>query len=238
MMRKLDLYEFLMDFVSHEIRNPLNSIIMFGNLMGEGAYGGLTPKQKEVLERILSNAYRIEHMTGDFLNLRRVDSGQELLHKEWLNLKRDVIQVVLSDLGYKFPHLLPRLEKVRESESNACKVYADRQLLITLSDNLFFNAVKYGKPGGRITWSCNIQKTQWLMRVYNEGQGVRPGEIKNIFKKFVRIKDAGLPAQAGTGLGLYNVKRIVKLHQGRTRAESDYGKNFSVLFSIPRPPAG
>ena len=89
--RKLDLYEFLMDFVSHEIRNPLNSIIMFGNLMAEGSYGDLTDEQREVLQRMLVSAYRIEHMTGDFLNMRRVDSMEDVLHREWLHLKKDVI---------------------------------------------------------------------------------------------------------------------------------------------------
>ena len=64
MQRKLDMYEFLLDFIAHEIRNPLNSIIMFGNLLTEGAYGAVPPKQADVLGRVLASAYRIEHMTG------------------------------------------------------------------------------------------------------------------------------------------------------------------------------
>lgn len=232
---KLDLYEFLMDFISHEIRNPLNSIIMFGNLMEEEAYGDLSEKQKEVIKRILVSAYRIEHMTVDFLNLRRVDKKEELLHGEWLNLKKDVILVVLEDLADKFPHLADRLEKVLEGECSAGKVYADRQLLLTLYDNLFFNALKYGSAEGRITWDCLMEDDNWLMRVYNEGQGVRPEDLDSIFDKFVRIKDEGVPRQPGTGLGLYNVQRIVNLHGGKIWADSVYGKNFTVWYTIPRP---
>ena len=233
--RKLDLYEFLMDFVSHEIRNPLNSIIMFTNMMAEGAYGELTEEQQEIIKRVLVSAYRIEHMTGDFLNMRRVDSREDLLHREWLNLKKDIILVALSDLSDKFPHLAGRLSRIGEGDCSAGKVFADRQLLLTLYDNLFFNAIKYGREDGRISWDCLMEDDHWLIRVYNEGKGVRKDDLDSIFSKFVRIKDDELPRQPGTGLGLYNVQRIVHLHQGKIWAESEYGKNFAVWFTIPRP---
>ena len=236
--RKLDLYEFLMDFVSHEIRNPLNSIIMFANLMNEKAYGEMTDEQQEVLKRILGSAYRIEHMTGDFLNMRRVDSKEEMLHREWLNLKKDVILVTLNDLADKFPHFADRLSGVQEGDCMVGKIFADRQLMVTLYDNLFFNAIKYGREDGRITWDCLVEDDHWLMRVYNEGKGVRPEDLGAIFGKFVRIKDTDLPSQPGTGLGLYNVQRIVKLHGGEIWAESDYGRNFAVWFTIKIPERG
>jgi len=235
--RKLDLYEFLMDFVSHEIRNPLNSIIMFGNLMVEGTYGDLSDEQKEVMQRMLVSAYRIEHMTGDFLNMRRVDAKEDILHREWLNLKKDVIQVTLNDLTDKFPNQSERLAKVREGDCSAGKVFADRQLLLTLYDNLFFNALKYGSEDGRIFWDCLLEDDNWLLRVYNEGKGVRKEDLDAIFTKFTRIKDKEIPSQPGTGLGLYNVQRIVHLHGGKIWAESKYGRNFAVWLTIPRPPA-
>jgi len=233
--RKLDLYEFIMDFVSHEIRNPLNSIIMFANLMDENSYGELTTQQSEIMKRILVSAYRIEHMTGDFLNMRRVDSREELLRKEWLHLKKDVILVALNDLSDKFPHLSERISRITEGDCSAGRICADRQLLLTLYDNLFFNAIKYGREDGRITWDCIMEDEHWLMRVYNEGKGVREEDLGSIFDKFVRIKDKELPPQPGTGLGLYNVQRIVHLHGGKIWAESEYGKNFAVWLTIPRP---
>jgi len=233
--RKLDLYEFIMDFVSHEIRNPLNSIIMFANLMEENSYGELTPEQSEIMKRILVSAYRIEHMTGDFLNMRRVDSREDLLHRDWLHLKKDVILVALNDLSDKFPHLSERISKIKEGDCSAGRICADRQLLLTLYDNLFFNAIKYGREDGRITWDCIMEDDHWLIRVYNEGKGVREEDLAAIFDKFVRIKDKELPPQPGTGLGLYNVQRIVHLHGGKIWAESEYGKNFAVWLTIPRP---
>lgn len=235
MDNQLDRCEFLLDFISHEIRNPLNSIIMFSDMLAEGNYGSLNPEQQEVLKRVLTSAYRIEHMTGDFLNLMRIESGKSFLHPEWIRLRKDIIEVTLNDLSEKFPHLADRLALIDQGDCSAGKIFADRQLLITLYDNLFFNAVKYGRKGGRIRWDCMMEGDSWLMRVFNEGEGVRKEDLETIFDKFVRIKDGSIPAQPGTGLGLYNVKRIVQLHKGKIWAESEYGRHFSIWFSIPKP---
>jgi signal transduction histidine kinase len=236
MQRKLDLYEFLLDIIGHEIRNPLNSIIMFGNLLTEGAYGPLDPRQAEVLGRILASAYRIEHMTGDFLNLRRVDSGEEVLHREWLDLGADVVEVTLRDLAAKFPEHAARLGRVRrEGCAGTVKVFADRQLLLTVYDNLFFNAIKYGRKSGAISWGCTVDGRSWELHVTNAGVGVKKEALPSVFRKFHRVEDKNLPRQPGTGLGLYNVQRIVRLHKGRVWAESRYGKDFTIRFTIPRP---
>jgi signal transduction histidine kinase len=238
MQRKLDMYEFLLDFIAHEIRNPLNSIIMFGNLLTEGAYGALPQKQAEVLGRVLASAYRIEHMTGDFLNLRRVDGGAELLHREWLDLQTDVVEATLRDLAAKFPNYAARLSRVRrDGPCTATRVFADRQMLLTVYDNLFFNALKYGRSGGRIVWGCGVRKNGWEMFVTNEGQGVKPEALAKVFTKFYRVQDEKMAPQPGTGLGLYNVQRIVRLHRGTIRAASRYGRDFTVRFTLPRPDA-
>jgi signal transduction histidine kinase len=236
MQRKLDMYEFLLDFIAHEIRNPLNSIIMFGNLLTEGAYGAVPQKQAEVLGRVLASAYRIEHMTGDFLNLRRVDGGEEMLHLEWLDLKTDVVEATLRDLAAKFPHHASRLGRVRRDGScTATRIFADRQMLLTIYDNLFFNALKYGRQAGKILWGCGVRKNAWEMFVTNEGQGVKPEALAKVFTKFYRVQDEKMPPQPGTGLGLYNVQRIVRLHKGTVRASSRYGRDFTVRFTLPRP---
>jgi signal transduction histidine kinase len=238
MQRKLDLYEFLLDFIAHEIRNPLNSIIMFGNLLAEGAYGAVPPQQAEIIGRVLASAYRIEHMTGDFLNLRRVDGGEEMLHREWLDLRADVVEVTLRDLAAKFPAYGARLARVQRAGcAMAARVFADRQMLLTVYDNLFFNALKYGRSNGKISWGCAVRKGSWELFVTNEGQGVKPEALAKVFTKFYRVQDEKMPPQPGTGLGLYNVQRIVRLHRGTIRAASRYGKDFTVRFALPRPDA-
>jgi len=66
---------------------------------------------------------------------------------------------------------------------------------------------------------------------------VRPEALAKVFTKFYRVQDEKMPPQPGTGLGLYNVQRIVRLHRGTVRAASRYGRDFTIRFTIPRPAA-
>jgi two-component system phosphate regulon sensor histidine kinase PhoR len=75
------------------------------------------------------------------------------------------------------------------------------------------------------------------MFVTNEGQGVKPEALAKVFTKFYRVQDEKMAPQPGTGLGLYNVQRIVRLHRGAIRATSRYGRDFTVRFTLPRPDA-
>ena len=125
----------------------------------------------------------------------------------------------------------------REGCRSPGRVFADRQMLLTVYDNLFFNALKYGRTNGRITWGCAVRPRAWELFVTNEGQGVRPEALGKVFTKFYRVQDEKMPQQPGTGLGLYNVQRIVRLHRGTIRAASRYGRDFTVRFTIPRPAA-
>jgi len=235
---KIDYYEFLIDFVSHEIRNPLSAVVMFTRLMKEGAYGELDPRQLEVLDRILANSTRIEHMTDDFLNLSLVENARTYLHPEELDLYPDIIVPAIDALEKK--HLFTREQKqaFKNQVKKSVRVWADRRLMNVVIDNLFFNAVKYGREGGEITYGWRTRGEQVVIWVRNEGQGVRKKDLAVIFDKFVRLKDPKIPPKRGTGLGLFNVRRIIEMHGGRIWAESKYGSSFTILFTLPRRPVG
>ncbi len=231
---KVDYYEFLIDFVSHEVRNPLAAVIMFTRLMQEGSYGALSERQLEVLERILANATRIEHMTDDFLNLSRIESREAYLKKEKCDLYADIILQAIASLEKKmlFGHEQRKSFVAERPDSTAVSV--DRNLILIVFDNLFFNAVKYGHPDGRISYGWKDMGGETLVNVSNDGQGVRQEDLGVIFEKFIRLKDPNIKPEKGTGLGLYNVRKIVSMHGGRIWAESDYGRSFTVKFTLPK----
>jgi signal transduction histidine kinase len=231
---KVDYYEFLIDFVSHEVRNPLSAVIMFARLMKEGSYGNLSERQEEVLDRILANSARIEHMTDDFLNLSRIESQEAYIRKEKCDLYADIIHPAIVSLEKKllFSHEQRKAFTAEVPESTAVSV--DRNLILIVFDNLFFNAVKYGRPGGRITYGWKDGDGEMLINVSNEGQGVKKEDLEIIFDKFIRLKDPNIKPEKGTGLGLYNVRKIISMHAGRIWAESEYGRSFTVIFTLPK----
>jgi signal transduction histidine kinase len=231
---KLDYYEFLIGFVSHEIRNPLAAMVMFGKMLQDGSYGPMSSQQKEVVDRIMANATRIEHMTDDFLNLSLLEGKENFLTLEALHLYRDLIDPAIESLAKKSLFTPEQRTTFQPEVEEDVAVAADRRLIGIVFDNLFFNAVKYGREGGKIVYGWREEGDRILVHVQNEGQGVRPGDISVIFEKFIRLQDPNIPPQKGTGLGLFNVRKIIERHGGSIRAESIYGRTFDVLFTLPR----
>lgn len=232
---KVDYYEFLIDFVSHEIRNPLSAVIMFAKMLKENSYGNISERQVDILDRILANTARIEHMTDDFLNLSRIDSMDEYLNKEEIDLYDDVIESAIEHLESKHLFTHEQGKAFRSQRPDSVKIVADKLLLRVVFDNLLFNAMKYGREGGKMSYGWKDNGSEILINVSNEGQGVRKEQLENIFEKFVRLRDQNISPKRGTGLGLFNVRKIIERHGGRTWAESDYGKSFTVFFTIPKP---
>ncbi len=236
LQQQVDHYQFLIGFVAHEVRNPLAALTLYVRLLIEGKYGQLSDKQLEVLDRILANASRIEHMTDDFMNLTRVESQGIQPNLKELDLVSNLVKPAIDSLMQK--HLFEPEQRglfVADTEGSV-RVLADRALMAVVFDNLFYNAIKYGREGGLIGYGWRREGDQVEIRVRNQGQGVKPEDLGTIFGKFVRVNDPAMPPRKGTGLGLYNVKRIIESHGGTIRAESVYGKEFSVIFTLPVAP--
>jgi signal transduction histidine kinase len=230
---RIDYYEFLIGFIAHEVKNPLSAVVFFSRLMEEGGYGELKPRQREAVGHILANAARIEHMVEDFLNLTRLEGGGDFLRLEPLHLHRDVVDPVLEAMERK--HLFAPDQRGRfvcESPGEVV-VRGDRALLNVVFDNLFYNAVKYGREGGSIRYGWREDGDAARIHVVNEGLGVRKRDLKHIFVKFFRVRDPKMPERKGTGLGLYNVRRIVEMHRGMIEADSRYGRYFAIHFTLP-----
>ena len=106
-------------------------------------------------------------------------------------------------------------------------------------ENLLSNAVKYGRSGGRITLSCQVDGRRAECRVRNEGDGIPPEKREEIFQKFVRIETADHgKAARGTGLGLFISKRIVESHGGEISVDSQVGQWTEFRCTFPLPEEG
>jgi signal transduction histidine kinase len=229
----IEHYKFLIGFVAHEVKNPVHIIGMFADMMLEGSYGPLAEKQKTVLEAIRFNANRLEHMAADFLNLSLIESGEIRIETEPLDLRRDLLEPVVMNLGHKFRDMGVSLVDTLASAPEAMLVTGNRNLLTVVFDNLLFNALKYGKKGGAIGFSAERSGDKVAIAIRNEGSGVPKEKLPLLFRKFSRVIGEEHRDVKGTGLGLYNVKRIVELHGGEIFAESEFGKDFTVRFTLP-----
>ena len=110
---------------------------------------------------------------------------------------------------------------------------ADVRKLTLAVSNLVDNAIKYGKEGGRVTVSGQIEAHGCTLEVKDDGPGISPGDIPRIFERFYRVDKGRSRELGGTGLGLSIAKHIVESHGGILQLESRLGVGTRFVIRIP-----
>ena len=108
----------------------------------------------------------------------------------------------------------------------------DPGLLEIVFRNLFGNALKYRKENGKIAYGVEECSDHYLFNVWNEGPAVALDKVELIFEKFYRADDETTRNKRGTGLGLYNIRRIIEAHGGKIWCESRPGQSINFLFTL------
>jgi PAS domain S-box-containing protein len=234
-LRKLDeaRNQFLA-IVSHELRTPLTSILSFSELI-RGEAEGLTPEGIRFLDIIERNADRLHRLVGDLLMLDRLDAGA---------LPLDLAPVSVAELTG---------EAVGSAAAGAAKqgitigitagagpaVQGDQRRLMQVFDNLIANAVKFSHRNGHVHVTAAFDGGSWRIDVADDGIGIPPEEVGQLFTRFVRASNARTAGLPGTGLGLSIVKVLVEMHGGHVEATSTlgHGSTFSVYLPAATGPA-
>jgi signal transduction histidine kinase len=112
-------------------------------------------------------------------------------------------------------------------------VYADINMLKIVLRNLISNAIKFTNSGGAINISAERIDSDIVISVRDNGIGIKPDILKNLFD-ISKIKNSrGTAQETGTGLGLWLCKEFVEKHHGKIRVESEFGKGSEFKFTLP-----
>lgn len=246
--------EFLAN-VSHELRTPLNAIVGFVDLLREGVYGELAPRQVKPVERIEASANHLRHLVDQVLDLAKMAAGRLEIHTETIDLRPFVLDVaseiesLVSEKGLSLSLVMgAALPRIRTDPTHL------RQILV----NLLGNAVKYTNEGGIVirtrlvdslpdsgpaTTSADrgsYPSTPWIgIQVIDTGIGIDQADQSRIFEEFEQV-DAGPrgnSAERGTGLGLAISRRLAALIGGMVELESELGKGSTFTLWLPVDPA-
>lgn len=220
-----------LEFITHELKNQIASARLNLLAMTDGYVGELTAEQRETLTDVLHTVNRTEDMLVNYLNLSCIEKGELQVRARPVRIASEVVEPVLRDLR---PRIQERQMRVEVELPDELVTQADPTLLQTVYENLLTNAAKYGRPGGLIRLWGKAQNGMLEMHVWNEGQGVAPDQIDQLFGKFCRLAPPGEEAR-GTGLGLFIDREIVRRHGGEIRAESKFGEWIDFVFTLPRP---
>lgn len=214
--------------VSHELRTPLSLIKGYVETLLDGAKedAELTVKFLRTIER---HSNRLSNLIEDLLTISRLESGQVTLRLQELRL-RSVIDHVLSDLQKRAGDRSVTIENLVPPETVG---RADPDRLEQVLVNLLDNAIKYGKPNGRIAVSGRTSNSDVEICVSDDGPGIPAESLDRIFERFYRVDRARSRESGGTGLGLSIVKHIVQSHGGKVWAESRPGGGTQFYFTLP-----
>jgi len=217
--------------VSHEIRSPMNSLLMQLKIISDGLAGDVTEKQKEILGRASDKILALNNLVTDLLDLSRIESGLIAHEKEQVDMS-----ILLSEqftfhspyAGEKNIHI--NLDLAPDLPS----IFANRGNMDEVFSNLITNAIKYSPSDSRIEISASLENDYMKIRVSDSGFGIDQDDLDKVFTRFYRVKDQNTRKIQGTGLGLSIVKSIVDSHHGKISVESILNESttFTVLLPV------
>lgn len=223
--------------VSHELRNPLNSIIGWVAIMRSALERGeMLGKGLDTIER---NARAQAQLIEDLLDVSRIVAGKLKVHPASVFVP-STIEAALDSARPAADAKQIRLEI--DVDPDVGSFIADPERLQQVIWNLVANAIKFTPSGGVVRVSARREKSQLELSVTDTGKGISHDFLPYVFERFRQAEQGGHKS-GGLGLGLAIVRHIVELHGGRVFAESEgLGKGAKFTVQIPiramLPPAG
>ncbi|MCK6520939.1 ATP-binding protein [Myxococcota bacterium] len=220
--------------MSHELRTPLSVVVTSADLLNQGLYGPLSPKQQKGLDPLRRSAQHLLTLIEDLLDLSRIESGRLPIDLEWCDateLARVSAQFVR---GLAFKRGVTLIADVQtEPAMLQCDPRRVKQILI----NLLGNAVKFTPAGREVGLTVTKVEDEVAFTVWDKGLGISQEDQARIFRPFEQL--AQNPADAGgTGLGLALVSHLVALHSGRVTVQSAPGEGSTFIVTLPVWQAG
>lgn len=220
----------LVEMLVHDLRNPLTVLLGVLDLLSRAASALMTEDQRQLLHNARRSGQLMLALVGDILDVAKLEAGQLQLKRQSLHI-RDL----LKDSAEQAQALieLEELSLTVEAADSLPPIYADKQLIQRVIDNLVSNAIKHTPHGGHIALASQVHHTQQLaVSVRDTGPGIPPEQHQHIFEKFGQVEQDGFQRR-GTGLGLTFCKLAVEAHGGRIWVESAVGQGSTFTFSLP-----
>lgn len=216
----------LLGIVAHDLRNPVGAILMQAALLRRPGADpeGRFRRSADAIDRA---ATRMNRLIRDLLDVARMEAGRLPVERGPLHTAALVADSIEAQ---KTLASSSSIDLRRELAKELPDIWADRDRLLQVFENLIGNAIKFTKPGGAITVGAVPRNGDVLFWVRDTGVGISKDDVPRIFDRFWQ---AGHAQRAGAGLGLPIVKGIVEAHDGHVWVVSTLGRGSSFFFTIP-----
>ncbi len=221
--KELDDFTYI---VSHDLKEPLRSLDAFSKFVAEDYGDRLDDEGRGYLQRIRTNAKRMQQLIEDLLAVSRLSQRPN-------ELQTVKVQELIDEVQQRLEYAIQEKHVQLLVEGELPVLVCDRIRLTEVFANLVSNAIKYNdKPACRIEIDCRTTESEYEFAVKDNGPGIEPQYHQKIFEIFQRL--GRKEEQEGTGVGLAIVKKVVELHHGRIWVDSTVGVGTTFYFTIPK----
>ena len=212
--------------VSHDIKSPLSSILGYLELMGMDT---CNKEEKRMITSMKNSADHILSLLTNLLNFSKLDQGKECLITSELNISK-----LCDELGEMFAPLAKNKQLTfvykKDIDDNVF-VKSDALKIKQILSNILSNAIKY-TINGKVHFIVSKDENSMTFNITDEGIGIPQDKLEEIFKPFSRI-DNNESLIEGSGFGLFVVKGLIELLNGKINVNSEVGKGSSFTIKIP-----
>ena len=223
----------LLQAAAHDLRHPAAAILIYSELLTEAMGQTASEEQREWIDSIHSVSQFMLRLLDDTFDFASQPAGTSQLHTAFSTVATVVEQSVKMSrpLAARKQICLTLVE-----DGEPVPVLLNAVKIGKVFNNLIENAIKYCPPGARIDVRISRANGKVMVAVQDNGPGMDPSRLDNLFIPFRRARAATLSGEQGTGLGLAIAKHIVDLHGGKIRVESQVGKGTTFYVSLPAGP--
>jgi signal transduction histidine kinase len=213
--------------VSHELRSPLNAVLGFADVLMSEVDGPLTPTAKEEVEQIRGSGAHLLELINDILEFSALESGQLRLSRGKVDLYHVATDVVREAAGV----LSGRPVSLSVTGEPGIFAHADARRVRQILQNLVGNAIKFTQQG-EVRVTVVGEGSRARVSVRDTGPGISPAERAMIFEEYRQAGDERT-MRRGTGLGLAITRRLVLMHGGMIKVESELGRGSTFEVTLP-----
>ncbi|GEL10569.1 hypothetical protein FGL01_13080 [Flavobacterium glycines] len=215
--------------IAHDLKGPFNGIIGLSELLLEKDNELDNKETNEFIELIHQSSKNTFSLLDNLLTWAQSQTG---------SLEFNPKKTEISTITDKTIHLLANIAKSKniciQSEIDKNQhIIADSNMLETVFRNLISNAIKFTENNGKVIISMKKEHNQIVFSVQDNGTGIAPEKIANLFGINEKNNTLGTNNETGTGLGLMLCKDFVEKHGGKIWVKSELGKGSTFMFSIP-----
>ena len=220
--------EEILSVVSHDLRNPLGTIVLGASLLTQAVDGGVVDATRvaRTAERIQREAERMARLIDDLVDFASIQAGRLAIARaayppaSIIAQTRDIFGPIAEERGLAFR---------TQAEDSLPVVDCDSDRAVQILANLVTNAIKVTPKGGAIEIGAAPESSGVVFYVRDTGPGIDADDLPNVFERFWRSKRA---SYKGAGLGLSIARGLVDAHGGRIWAESRVGSGSTFFFSL------